>query len=194
MRSIGCSLAKVRNEPRSFVDELTIEGAATGSEFLGVLFPFRNLIRLDAPEVQEMRVQHGSDELFEVPLRNGRIRIFERDDLALFSDAKSSPGGSEGLRLDAAVGLPSSTVNRPTLAVKQTQANAVFLRHAGQLLLRTEKRPVGCNVTSVLDRVGIPQHDLLKFLARTQNAPIEGVREKLLHDSRTSFQIVEGLE
>src|SRR5208337_5291056 len=81
-----CSLAKVGNEPRSFVDELTIEGAATGSEFPGVLLPFRNLPRLDAPEVQEMRVQHSRDELFEVSLRNGRIGIFKRDDLALFCD------------------------------------------------------------------------------------------------------------
>ena len=48
-----CSLAKVRHEPRRFVDELTIEGAAAGGEFLGVLFPLRNLIRLDPPEVQQ---------------------------------------------------------------------------------------------------------------------------------------------
>ena len=145
-------------------------------------------------EVQQMRVQHGSNQLLQVPLRDIRIGIFEGNNLALFRYSQPSPGGRERLRLDAAMGLSTPAVNRAALAVKKAQADTALLGHLRQPLLGAKERPVGGQVTSVLDRVGIAQHDLLKFLPGPEDPPVKGVVEESLHDFRAGFQIIEGFE
>src|SRR5207237_7405948 len=118
-------LVKVLGELRRFVDELSKETAAVGSQLLGVRFPASEQVPSHALRVQQVSVEHGGYELLQVPLGDGRVRILERDHLTLLGDANAASGRNVRLSPHAAVGLASSPVDGAPDAVKKTQTHTV---------------------------------------------------------------------
>ena len=190
----GRRLAEVFHKFRRLINEFAVEIAAAGGELRGIAFPFRDLGRFDPAEVEQVRVEHRGDQLLEIPLGDGGVRVFQGNHFALFGDAQPPARRRERLRLNAAMRLPAAAVDGPPLAVEQGEAHAVFFRHLRQALLGVEELPIGRHVTAVFDGVRIPQHHFLKVLARAQNAAVKRIGEQLLHDSRARFQIVERFE
>ena len=146
-------LPEVGSKTGRFVNEFPVEATAAGGELRRMSLPGGNLSSFDPAEVEQVGVEHRGHQLLEVPLSDGRIRVFEGNHLALFGDAQPSTRSGEGLRLDAAMRLAAAAVDGSPLTVKKREADAVFLRHLGQPLLGVKKCPIGSHVTAVFDGI-----------------------------------------
>ncbi len=137
---------------------------------------------------------HRVHDLLEVPPRDCRQRVPERDHLALLGPADPPVAAARRRRQDRPIGPPATAADRPAAPVKEPEVDARRLARLSQFSLHPVQRPVRPPVAAVLVAVRVPEHHLLEIPPRRQVRPVGGVREQRPHQRPCLLQVRHRLE
>ena len=140
------------------------------------------------------RLDHGSDDLLEVSLRDLREPIAEGDHLALLRETDPAVVNRGGHRDDRPPGAPSAAPHGSSPSMEEPEVDPVPASRLSQGALGPMEGPVRGPVSPVLVRIRVAQHDFLETVASVEVLAVRRVGVERLHAIRRRREVVDGLE
>ena len=162
---------EILHEALGLVDEAAIGLVGGWSDSASIVLEIGGIGRGDLL-LQQARLQRRRDQRLEVAAADLAVRIFARDDLALFGDADLPLHGAAGLGEDRVVARAAAAPDRAAAAVEQADAHAVVAEHLDQADLGLVELPARGDEAAVLVGIGIAEHHLLLAAERVDEAAI----------------------
>src|SRR5262249_43214616 len=154
-----------------------------------VLFARRRVVWL-----QERRLQGGGSKNLKVSLAHFCVRIFGRDDLALFGDADLPLHSPRRLRKDGLITWAAATADRSAAAVEETQRDPMTTKCVDERDLCFVELPARAQEATILIAIRVTEHHFLCATTTFQEAKVLRHGEELVHDAATVAQIGDRLE
>ena len=105
-------------------------------------------------------LEHARREQLGLIRRRAAVRVLERHDLSLLSDAEAAPNRARGLCRDRPPGRGAAPAHRAPAAVEEGDGNAALAPQPGEPELSLGELPVGRQKPAVLVGVGVADHHL----------------------------------